>query len=89
MSLGALALLPWFLSLLQLCDQWCDPEGRGQPMLVTHQTCGQSLQAQVRCDHCDGKLLAHQVRFTLGDGDLPLSSAVYGEASATARRRSV
>jgi DNA-binding HxlR family transcriptional regulator len=80
-------LFPWFLTLLQWGDRWCDPEGRGQPMLVTHQTCGQALNAQVRCDRCDGKLLAHQVRFTLGDGDVPRSTAVYSDASATARRR--
>jgi DNA-binding HxlR family transcriptional regulator len=62
-------LFPWFLTLLQWGDKWCDPEGRGRPMLVTHEPCGQLLHAEVRCDQCDGVLRAHEVSFTLGDDD--------------------
>ena len=62
-------LFPWFLTLLQWGDKWCDPEGRGQPMLVIHKSCGQPLQAQVRCDQCSGVLRAHEVSFSLGGKD--------------------
>lgn len=60
-------LFPWFLTLLQWGDRWCDPTGRGRPMLVIHEPCGHQLHAEVRCDQCDGVLRAHEVRFTLGD----------------------
>ena len=61
-------LFPWFLSLLQWGDKWCDPQRRGQPMLVTHGPCGQALAAQVRCSECHDVLRAHEVQFTL-DGE--------------------
>jgi DNA-binding HxlR family transcriptional regulator len=60
-------LFPWFLTLLQWGDRWCDPEGLGQPMVVTHRPCGNPLRAEVRCDQCGGVLRAHEVRFDLGD----------------------
>ena len=60
-------LFPWFLALLQWGDKWCDPEGLGRPMLVNH-SCGQPLDAEVRCDQCQGHLKAHQVQYTL-DGE--------------------
>jgi DNA-binding HxlR family transcriptional regulator len=62
-------LFPWFLTLLQWGDKWCDPDGRGQPMLVTHKPCGEPLRAQVRCDQCDTGLRAHEVEFSLGGGE--------------------
>ena len=61
-------LFPWFLALLQWGDKWCDPEGRGRPMLVNH-SCGQLLDAQVRCSECHQHLKAHEVRYTL-DGEI-------------------
>ena len=61
-------LFPWFLSLLQWGDKWCDPQRRGKPMLVTHGPCGQALAAQVRCSECHDVLRAHEVQFTL-DGE--------------------
>ena len=61
-------LLPWFLTLLQWGDKWCDPEKKGRPMLVIHRPCGHSLEAQVRCSECSEVLRAHQVQFTL-DGE--------------------
>jgi DNA-binding HxlR family transcriptional regulator len=59
------ALFPWFLTLLQWGDKWCDPQGLGQPVLVTHSPCDQVLEAQVRCSECQDVLRAHEVQFTL------------------------
>ena len=61
-------LFPWVLALLQWGDTWCDPEGRGRPMLVVHERCGELLGASARCSECGGHLLAHEVEFTL-DGE--------------------
>lgn len=61
-------LFPWFLALLQWGDKWCDPTGRGQPMLVRHRSCGQLLEAQVCCSECGEHLRAHEVEFTM-DGE--------------------
>ena len=63
-------LFPWFLTLLQWGDTWCDPQGRGKPMQVTHNPCGEPLQAQVHCSECHGVLKAHEVRFTLDGEDM-------------------
>jgi len=61
-------LFPWFLTLLQWGDKWCDPQQLGKPMLVTHTSCAQPLTAEVRCSECQDVLRAHEVRFTL-DGE--------------------
>jgi DNA-binding HxlR family transcriptional regulator len=61
-------LFPWFLSLLQWGDKWCDPGGLGRPMLVKHTACGNLLIAEVRCNQCGEKLNAHEVDFSL-DGE--------------------
>jgi len=61
-------LFPWFLTLLQWGDKWCDPQGQGKPMLLSHIPCGKALQAQVRCSECRQVLRAHEVQFTL-DGE--------------------
>ncbi len=45
-------LFPYFLTLLQWGDRWCDPEGRGAPMILTHKTCGHRLRGHVVCDQC-------------------------------------
>ncbi len=60
-------LFPWFLALLQWGDKWCDSEGAGPPMLVSHVPCGALLEAEVRCDQCDEALRAHEVRFDLAE----------------------
>jgi DNA-binding HxlR family transcriptional regulator len=60
------ALFPWFLTLLQWGDKWCDPESHGKPMRLSHTTCGRALQGQVKCSECDGVLKAREVQFTLG-----------------------
>lgn len=59
-------LYPWFLALLQWGDKWCNPDKRGRPMRVIHDTCGKSLVGQVQCSACGGALKAHEVEFELG-----------------------
>ena len=63
-------LFPWFLTLLQWGDKWCDPQQGGKPVLLTHTTCGEQLVAQVRCSECHAQLKAHDVRFTLDGEDI-------------------
>ena len=65
------ALFPWFLTLLQWGDKWCDPSGKGKPMRLTHDPCGRALKGQVCCSACGGVLKAQQVQFKL---DAPLSA---------------
>ncbi len=60
------ALYPWFLALLQWGDKWCDTDGKGKPMRLTHEPCGRALHGQVTCSACGGVLKAHQVTFSLG-----------------------
>jgi len=55
------ALFPFFQTLLQWGDRWCG-DGSGPPMILTHTTCGEVLEAEVRCNQCDQHLLAHRVR---------------------------
>lgn len=57
------ALYPYFLALLQWGDKWCDATGAGKPIVVQHESCGQQLEAEVRCDQCQGVLNAKEVRF--------------------------
>jgi DNA-binding HxlR family transcriptional regulator len=57
------ALFPWFLSLLQWGDKWCDPQARGKPMRLSHDPCGRALKGKVLCSACGGVLKAHQVEF--------------------------
>lgn len=59
------ALLPWFLTLLQWGDRWCDPERLGKPMLLIHARCRQPLLAQVVCGTCQQELEPHEVQLTL------------------------
>ena len=65
LSEKGLALFPWFLSLLQWGDRWCDPQGLGKPMLLTHETCGEPLEGKVRCSECGEVLRAYDVQFSL------------------------
>jgi DNA-binding HxlR family transcriptional regulator len=61
------ALYPYFLTLLQWGDKWCDPTGEGKPMRLTHTSCGRALHGQVKCSECDGVLKAHEVKFSFGE----------------------
>lgn len=58
-------LYPWFLTLLQWGDKWCDSDGGGKPMRLTHDSCGRALRGQVRCGACGGQIKAHEVDFKL------------------------
>jgi DNA-binding HxlR family transcriptional regulator len=59
-------LYPYFVTLLQWGDAWCDSEGAGPPVLLQHTRCGQPLHGEVVCGRCGGALKAYQVRITLG-----------------------
>ena len=58
-------LFPYFLTLLQWGDRWCDPEGRGAPMSVSHLSCGKPLFGEVICSHCGGTLEPFSVEIRL------------------------
>lgn len=49
-------LFPYFLTLLQWGDRWCDPENRGAPMVVTHTLCGERLFGRVSCNQCGDRI---------------------------------
>ena len=58
-------LFPWFLTLLQWGDKWCDPSGAGRPMRLEHTRCGETLHGRVVCDACGDEVFAHEVSFTI------------------------
>lgn len=58
-------LFPWFLTLLQWGDRWCDPTGDGPPMALTHTPCEQALQGRVVCDQCGDEIRPNEVDFTI------------------------
>ncbi len=60
-----MALLPWFLTLMQWGDRWCDDDGRGRPMLVIHTACRKELYAKVICGTCQRELEAYAVKVDL------------------------
>jgi len=57
------ALYPYFLTLLQWGDKWCDSNNEGKPMRLTHDRCGYALVGKVTCSECGGVLKAHDVQF--------------------------
>ena len=59
-------LYPYFLALLQWGNRWCDPQGRGAPMLLEHRSCGARLHGDVVCDQCRETLEPFAVTVTLG-----------------------
>jgi DNA-binding HxlR family transcriptional regulator len=66
-------LFPWFLSLLQWGDRWCDPTGAGRPMALTHTACEAPLLGRVVCDQCGEEVRAHEVDFSLRTGSVVAS----------------
>jgi len=58
------ATYPFFLALLQWGDRWCDTDGAGKPMNLTHRPCHQELSGEVRCSACDGALQAKEVQIS-------------------------
>jgi len=59
-------LYPYFLTLLQWGDRWCDPSGRGAPMRLTHTGCGELLRGRVVCGRCHDALKPFEVTVRLG-----------------------
>ena len=57
-------LFPFFLTLLQWGDAWCD-EGAGPPMLLEHERCGGRLHGEVVCGECEGPLEPFDVSVTM------------------------
>lgn len=62
-------LFPWFLTLLQWGDQWCDITGKGRPLILNHNRCGQDFHGIVVCDQCDERLSPDQVDFHFGKNE--------------------
>ena len=60
-------LFPYFLTLLQWGDRWCDPDNRGAPMLVTHTPCNSRLYGLVTCNQCGEALEPFAVSIALSD----------------------
>jgi DNA-binding HxlR family transcriptional regulator len=58
-------MFPFFLTLLQWGDKWCDPGQEGAPMLLQHSSCSQRLYGRVVCDQCGEALKAHEVNIKL------------------------
>ncbi len=60
-------LFPWFLTLLQWGDKWCDSDGNGKPMKLTHTKCNKGLVGLVQCSECGETLDPREVSFDFGD----------------------
>jgi DNA-binding HxlR family transcriptional regulator len=58
-----IGMFPWFLTLLDWGDKWCDPQQEGAPMIVQHKSCVHPLNAQIRCSACHEVLRAREVSF--------------------------
>jgi len=63
------ATFPFFLTLLQWGDKWCDPEGHGRPMQLTHTRCNHPLIGRVNCSECGRRIKPRDVRFNLGKAE--------------------
>lgn len=59
-------LFPYFVTLLQWGDKWCDTSGDGPPVQLDHDTCNSQLYGDVVCSQCGEALKAYNVRITLG-----------------------
>jgi DNA-binding HxlR family transcriptional regulator len=57
-------LFPYFVTLLSWGNRHCGTDA-GDPMLLTHNLCGNPLQAEVRCNQCFEVLVATEVHFHL------------------------
>lgn len=54
---------PITLQFLRWGDRWLDA-GKGAPMLLKHQTCGQVFQTDLRCNQCHGVLTRTNIRLS-------------------------
>jgi DNA-binding HxlR family transcriptional regulator len=57
-------LFPYFVTLMSWGNRHCGTDA-GDPMLLTHNLCGNPLQAEVRCNQCFEVLAATEVHFHL------------------------
>lgn len=57
-------LFPYFVTLLGWGNRHCGTAA-GDPMVLIHNSCGNPLEAQVRCDQCLEVLVATEVHFHL------------------------
>ncbi|WOJ92334.1 helix-turn-helix domain-containing protein [Congregibacter variabilis] len=58
-------LFPYFLTLLQWGDRWCDPKGLGPPIHLTHQACAKALSGEAVCSRCNERLAPFAVSIKL------------------------
>ncbi|MDP5052985.1 MAG: winged helix-turn-helix transcriptional regulator [Congregibacter sp.] len=58
-------LFPYFLTLLQWGDRWCDALQKGPPVELVHRLCGRPLNGEVICDQCREPLAPFTVSITL------------------------
>jgi len=58
-------LFPYFVTLLQWGDKWCDTSGDGPPIVLHHDSCNSHLYGDVVCSQCGEALKAYNVRITL------------------------
>ena len=60
-------LMEALLPLISWGDRWASRKG-GPPMLVRHEACGKTVEAQVTCSCCGERLRADQVHLEPGPG---------------------
>ncbi len=53
-------LYPLIVLMLQWGDRWLD-DGKGPPLTLVHEACGNDLQAELVCAQCDGVVDARAV----------------------------
>jgi len=58
-------LFPYFLTILQWGDRWCDPDNQGPPMNLKHKLCSAPLHGIVVCSHCGEQLEPFHVTISL------------------------
>jgi len=62
-----LDLYPALISLMRWGDRWTAGEA-GPPLVLTHETCGHTVEAMVSCSHCGEPLRPREVRAEPGSG---------------------
>ena len=61
------ALWPVLVTMRQWGDEWVTGEKRA-PVLLQHTTCGETIHADLVCDHCGELLEPHDLRSVRGPG---------------------
>lgn len=62
------------LALMSWGDEWLDA-GKGRPLILTHQDCGQDFRPKVACSACGDAIHARDVIFKPGPGARELKAA--------------